>query len=115
MTRRSISGYCEMLGGFLLSWKCKKQHTIVRSSTQAKYRAMANIVCEVTWILALLKDFDIQLNLPIPLYTDSKSVIHIAENAVLHKRTKHIEIDCHFIRKKVYQCIILPQHISTTH
>lgn len=68
------------------------------------------------WKLALLKDFGIQSQLLVPLYIDSKSAInYIAENPVLHERTKHIEIDYHLIREKVNQGLILPQHISTTH
>lgn len=114
MTRRSISGYCVMLGNSLLSWKYKKQPTVARSSAEAEYRVMANTVCEITWLLALLKDFGIQFSTPVLLYTDSKYAIHIADNPVLHERAKHIEIDCHIIRENVYQGLILPHHISTS-
>ncbi|GKA50419.1 ribonuclease H-like domain-containing protein [Tanacetum coccineum] len=54
VTRKSVTGFCVKLNGYLISWKSKKQHTLAKSSAEAKYRAMASVTSEVTWILKIL-------------------------------------------------------------
>ena len=62
---------------------------------------MTSTVSEITWLLGLFKKLGVDVQLPITIFSDSKSTIQLAANPVLHERTKHIEIDCHFIRDKI--------------
>ena len=94
---RSTTGYCFLLGSSLISWRNKKQTHAARSSTEAEYRALADTTSELLWLRWLLKGLGVSTSSATPLYCDNQSVIHIAHNDVFHERTKHIEINCHFI------------------
>lgn len=113
VTRRSTSGFCVLLGNSPISWKSKKQTVVARSTAEAEYRAMALTSCEITWITALLKDMGLQHIPPTILQCDNKAAIAIAANPVLHERTKHIEVDCHFVRDKIKSGAIVTKHVPS--
>jgi len=96
--RRSTSGYCMSIGGNLVSWKSKKQNVVARSSAEVEYRAMAVATCELIWIKQLLQELKFGNAQQMKLYCDNQAALHIVSNLVFHERTKHIEIDCHFVR-----------------
>ncbi|GJQ96618.1 retrovirus-related pol polyprotein from transposon RE1 [Tanacetum coccineum] len=104
---------CPGQGSSLISWQSKKQCVISRSSTEAEYRVVADCTCEITWLLSLLQDLQIQPPKPIPIYCDNQSSIDLASNPIQHARTKHIEIDCHFVREKIKSGHILPIFIPS--
>jgi hypothetical protein len=99
--RKSTTGFCTFVGGNLVTWKSKKQNVVARSSAEAEYRAMASTASELIWIKQLLRDTGIGCDQPIKMYCDNNSARHIASNPVFHERTKHIEVDCHYVREKV--------------
>ncbi|KAL2246099.1 UNVERIFIED_CONTAM: Retrovirus-related Pol polyprotein from transposon RE1 [Sesamum indicum] len=113
-TRKSLTGFCVFLGETPISWKTKKQVTVSRSTTEAEYRSLASTVCELVWITSLLREFEIEVGLPIPLFCDNKAAIHITANPVFHETTKHLDIDCHIVREKFKQGLVLPTHVKAT-
>ncbi|CAL2227767.1 unnamed protein product [Prunus armeniaca] len=75
---------------------------------------MASTAAEIVWLRWLLQDMGVSLSMPTPMYCDNKSAIQIAHNSVFHERTKHIELDCHFVRHHFQQGTISLPFVSST-
>ncbi|GMI90277.1 cysteine-rich RLK (RECEPTOR-like protein kinase) 8 [Hibiscus trionum] len=73
---------------------------------------MAAATCELVWLTSLLSSFHILIP-HASLYCDNQSAVHLASNQVFHERTKHIEVDCHFIRDKVRDGFLKLFHVSS--
>nr|GEV65606.1 putative polyprotein [Tanacetum cinerariifolium] len=111
-TRRSTFRFCVFLGDNLVSWSSKRQHVVSCSSAKAEYRGVANVVAEAAWlhnlgmetgrvlvrVLVYPHPFMISTFVSAPLPT---SAVYLASNPVQHQRTKHVEIDLHFVREHV--------------
>ncbi|KAD7479992.1 hypothetical protein E3N88_03128 [Mikania micrantha] len=93
--------------------RSKKQSVVSRSSAEAEYRAMATTVSEILWMRWLLNELDVKQNGPTPLFCDNQAARHIANNPVFHERTKHVEMDCYFVRERVESQEIQPMNIHT--
>ncbi|KAL6320644.1 hypothetical protein AAG906_008644 [Vitis piasezkii] len=89
ISRRSTTGYCVFLGSSLISWRTKRQKTV---------SLLARILHPK----------------PALLYCDNTAALHIAANPVFHERTRHIEMDCHFIRDKIQDGSVVTKHIAST-
>ncbi|RVW94304.1 Retrovirus-related Pol polyprotein from transposon RE1 [Vitis vinifera] len=89
------------------SWSSKRQPTVSRSSTEDEYRSLASSATEITWLTFLLHDIGIQLREPPQLLCDNLSALHMTVNLVFPTRSKHIELDHHFVREKVASGVLI--------
>jgi hypothetical protein len=110
--RRSTSGIIVFLGNNPITWLAKKQHIVSRSSTEVEYRFLANGAAELAWIRQVLCDLGLFLPSAPLIWCDNTSALALASNPVFHGRTKHIEVDYHFIREKVVRGDLALQFIS---
>lgn len=70
-------------------------------------------VVEFVWLIGLFKELGADVRLPIDLFCNNKAAHEIATNLVYHERTKHIEIDCYFVRGKIQQRLVITHHVSS--
>ncbi|RVW33894.1 Retrovirus-related Pol polyprotein from transposon RE1 [Vitis vinifera] len=113
--RRSTSGYCSFVWGNLVTWRSKKQSVVARSSAEAEYRALAQGIYEGIWIKRVLSELGQTSSSPILMMCDNQAAISIAKNPMHHDRTKHVEIDRHFITKKVTSDTVKLNYVPTKH
>jgi hypothetical protein len=111
--RRSTSGFAVFLGDCLISWSAKKQPVVSRSSTEAEYRSLAIVIAELYWIRMLFSELLIPLRVAPIIWCDNVGALALATNPVYHARTKHIEVDYHFVREKVLNKDVSLAFIST--
>jgi hypothetical protein len=74
---------------------------VVRSSTKAEYKALADGIAEILWIRALLSDLYFSSDPMTILWCDNLGATYLSVNLIFHARTKHVEIDYHFVRDRV--------------
>lgn len=83
------------------------------SSAEAEYRAVANTVAEASWLRNLLLELHVPLRHAIVVFCDNVFAVYLSDNPVQHQRTKHVEIDIHFVREKVRLGHIRVLHVPT--
>jgi hypothetical protein len=95
--RKSTSGTCQFLGRSLVSWASKKQNSVALSTAEVEYIVVGHCCAQLLWMRQTLRDYGYKLS-KVPLLCDNESAIHMADNPVEHRHTKHIDIRYHFLR-----------------
>ncbi|GJX06737.1 retrotransposon protein, putative, ty1-copia subclass [Tanacetum coccineum] len=75
--------------------------TLFRSSVEAEYHDVGNVVAEIAWLRNLLRELHSPLKTTTLVYYDNINVVYLSSKPVQHQRKKHIEIDIHFVRDEV--------------
>ena len=97
-TRKSTSWYIFTVAGGAVSWCSKLQKIVAPSTTEAEYISATEASKEATWVNRLAEDLGMSVSTPM-LGCDSQSVVYLAKNAMFHSRTKHIDVQHHFIKQ----------------
>ena len=84
---------------------------VARSSAKAEFRAVAQGICELLWLKLLLEELKVTNEKPMKLFCDNKAAINIPRNPMHHDRTKHVEVDGHFIKEKIEKRIICMSYV----
>jgi hypothetical protein len=100
-------------GPNLISWSARKQPRVSRSSTEAEYKAVANATAESMWVQKLLEELQVSHHPVTHLWCDNIGAKYLSANPIFHARTKHIEINFHFVRERVAQKLLDIRYIHT--
>jgi len=99
------------MGTNLVNWFSKKQPAV--ANTEAEYQALANTTSEVRGLCLLLRDLGIQIKRPPIIYCGNKSTLYLASNPVGKNRTRHVDMEYHFVRKLIERGVLHVSYIPT--
>ena len=113
LDRKSISGYNFLFGNAPISWASHKQHTVAVSTMEAEYMAASLATREAIWLCTLLTEIVLLQNKPTLLNIDNQSAIDFTKNQGSHSKSKHIDIQHHFVRECLGNNSIVIEHCAS--
>jgi hypothetical protein len=111
--RKSISGYVFTIAGGAIAWSSKKQACVTLSTAEAEYAAAVHSIKQVLWVQNLYQELGLPLNMPSIVQSDNQAAIAISHHPKFHARTKHIDINMHFLHNHVKDRMINTIYIPT--
>lgn len=112
-TRKSTTGFIVIWSGCVVSWCSQRQSTVATSTTYSEYIAAFQTVKEIVWLLKLIGEIYPYQNIATTLYIDNQSTLELIKNPVLHKRSKHIDVQYHYIREQYDKKVFQLKYINT--
>eukprot|EP00253_Pinus_taeda_P016507 PITA_16507 len=110
--RRSTSGYVFNLFGGAVSWMSKKQSVVALSTTEQEYMAATHASKEAVWLQRLCSSMGL-VQEAIRIHCDNQSAIFFAKNHAYYSRTKHIDVQYHFVRDMIEDKKVLLVKVDT--
>lgn len=111
--RKSTICYAIYAGPNLVSWSSKKHRAVSRSSTEAEYPFLATSTSEVLWLFSVLKEIGYPSTKPPSLWCDNLGATYLTGNHIFTTRSRHLEIEFHFVRDLVARNQLVVNYIST--
>ena len=111
--RRSVAGWVFLLHDGAVSWQSCKQPTVALSSVEAEYMAATQATREAVWWRAFLTELGLPPVIATTIHSDSQGAIALGKNPQHHKRTKHIDIQHHYVREQVAAGSVTLSYIGT--
>ena len=99
--RHSVTGWVAKLNGDTISWASKKQSVVALSTCEAELYAESAAVKEVMWLRGLLKELDLPVREGSVVHGDNESAISLSRNGIKSERTKHVDVQYHFVTEAV--------------
>ena len=112
-TRSSVSGFAIYVNGCLVSWRSKIQNSVTLLSTEAEYVAVSQCVAELGFVKQILEGLQQEVELPMILKVDNTGAIELTKNWSTSTRTKHIDVQMHYIRELTEQGIIKVEFVRS--
>jgi hypothetical protein len=116
--RKSIMGYAFILSGAAVTWTSRKQQAISTSTTEAEYVGLCNAAKEAVWIRNFLQ------NIGRSIYTggahatrilgDNQGALRLVANPEFHSKSKHIDVQYHYVRELLEKGTISVDYIRTS-
>ena len=110
---RSTSGFAIYLGTNLISWVSRQQSVIALSTMEAEFIALCELGKESAWLLSILHDIGIVIQLPMVVYVDNTAAISFANSTAFERKSRHIHMRYQFVKTMVKDGILDLVYVSS--
>lgn len=108
--RKYVYGHYLLLNNKLIVWWSSKKNQ-AWSTYEAEYRVVANVVCEILWVVSLLAKLDVKLSAIHIIWCDNTCDVVLTKNLIQHSKMKHVDLDLCFIREKVLNGQVIVNYV----